>query len=184
MTKSKPRATPKGKPSSSKATGRPSSFTQKAADQICERLGIGESLRSICRDNAMPSISTVCKWLRDFPEFSQQYARAREVQADTLVDEILDIADDGSNDWMERREGENTGWKENGEALRRSQLRIDARRRLAGKMRPKKHGDKVIQEHSGPDGGPIKTEDLADMDRARAVAATFARVRATSGAGA
>lgn len=130
-----------------KATGRPSSFTQAVADLICERIADGESLRSICADDGMPRKATVFRWLGDekHTAFRDQYARAREAQADALVDEILDIADDGSNDWMEKKnaDGENIGWQENGEALRRSVLRVDARKWMAGKLRPKKYGDKI-----------------------------------------
>jgi hypothetical protein len=93
-------------------------------------------------------------------DFSNQYRRAREAQADSLVDDILSIADDARNDWM-KRNGENaTGYQENGEALRRSALRIDARKWLAGKMAPKKYGDKQTHQHAGPDGGPITLEAL------------------------
>ena len=66
--------------------GRPSTFTQKIADEICERIADGESLRSICGDDGFPTKSTVFKWLNDFPGFSDQYARAREAQADSLFD--------------------------------------------------------------------------------------------------
>lgn len=133
-------------------------FTEEIGDAICERLALGESVRSICDDEAMPSMSTVFKWLRDNEAFSQQYARAREVQADALFDDIIDIADDGRNDWMEKRnaDGENIGWQENGEALRRSQLRIDARKWMAGKLRPKKYGEKLALTDG--DGGPLKVE--------------------------
>ncbi|WP_313078333.1 terminase small subunit-like protein [Agrobacterium pusense] len=133
-------------------------FTEEVGDAICERLALGESVRSICDDEAMPSMSTVFKWLRDNEAFSQQYARAREVQADALFDDIIDIADDGRNDWMEKRnaDGENIGWQENGEALRRSQLRIDARKWMAGKLRPKKYGEKLALTDG--DGGPLKIE--------------------------
>lgn len=126
-------------------------FTQEMADIICERLADGQSLRAICVDEAMPSTSTVCKWLAAEPSFSEQYARARELQADALFDEILEIADDGQNDWMEKRnaDGENIGWSENGEALRRSALRVDARKWMAGKLQAKKYGDKLDLNHSG-----------------------------------
>lgn len=136
-------------------TGRPSSFTQEIADQICERLADGESLRSICGEDGMPAKSTVFKWLNEQKAFSDQYARARETQADSLFDEILSIADDGSNDWMLKKFGEDERWVENGEALRRSQLRVDARKWMAGKLRPKKYGEKVTQEHTGEGGGPL-----------------------------
>jgi hypothetical protein len=128
-----------------------STFTQDIADTICERIADGESLRSICADEAMPSTSTVCKWLAAEPSFSEQYARARELQADALFDEILEIADDGTNDWMERKnaDDQSIGWRENGEALRRSQLRVDARKWMAGKLQAKKYGDKLDLNHSG-----------------------------------
>src|SRR3546814_761730 len=105
------------------------SFTQEAADRICDELSAGRSLRSICLDGDMPSQSTVFRWLRDeaHEEFRQQYARARDNQADTLADEILDIADDGSNDYVGEDE------KYNGDAVARSRLRVDARKWLAGK---------------------------------------------------
>ncbi len=131
----------------------PSKFNQTTADRICERLADGESLRTICVDENMPDKATVFRWLADdqHEAFRDQYARAREAQADALVDEMIDIADDGSNDWMERKnaDGESIGWMENGEALRRSQLRIAARQWVAGKMRPKKYGDKLELEHGG-----------------------------------
>jgi hypothetical protein len=128
-----------------------STFTQDIADTICERIADGESLRSICADEAMPSTSTVCKWLAAEPSFSEQYARARELQADALFDEILEIADDGTHDWMERKnaDDQSIGWRENGEALRRSQLRVDARKWMAGKLQAKKYGDKLDLNHSG-----------------------------------
>jgi hypothetical protein len=82
-------------------------------------------------------------------EFRKQYAHARDAQADTLADEILDIADDATNDWMERKdgEGESIGWQINGDHVRRSQLRIDSRKWLAAKLAPKKYGDKQEIEH-------------------------------------
>jgi len=139
-------------------TGRPTIFSDGLAASILERLADGESLRSICADDEMPARSTVFKWLSENPIFSDQYTRAREEQADAIFDEILDIADDGSNDWMERRnsDGENIGWQENGEALRRSVLRVDARKWVAGKLRPKKYGDRQQMTLSDPDGGPVQ----------------------------
>lgn len=118
--------------------GRPADFTSETATIICDALTDGRSLRSICLDGGMPDQRTVYRWLRDdrYAEFRQQYAHAREQQADTLVDEIVDIADDGSNDYM----GDDD--KYNGDAVQRSKLRIDARKWMAGKLKPKVYGDK------------------------------------------
>src|SRR3546814_4173198 len=79
----------------------------------------------------------------------QQYARARDNQADTLADEILDIADDGSNDYVGEDE------KYNGDAVARSRLRVDARKWLAGKLAPKKYGEKIDHTLANPDGSPV-----------------------------
>lgn len=125
-----------------KKAGRSSSFTAALAEVICERLSIGQSLREICRDPKMPGLTTVMAWVRDNEEFQKQYARAREIQAEYLVDEIIAIADDGTNDWMLRQtvEGEETVLRL--EHINRSRLRIDARKWAASKMAPKKYGDK------------------------------------------
>lgn len=121
--------------------GRPSDYTQDLADRICEKLSEGESLRTVCFADDMPSARSVFRWLRDNKEFSQQYARAKQESADAMADEILDISDDGSNDWMERNYGETTVWVTNGEALQRSKLRVDTRKWLMAKMKPKKYAD-------------------------------------------
>lgn len=119
------------------------------ADHLCGEIASGRSLRSICSDDGMPCCSTVFKWLREIPGFSQQYARAREDQADALADEIQDIADDGRNDWMKANSDEDAPWRENGESVSRSKLRVEARKWIASKLKPKKYGDKLDLEHSG-----------------------------------
>jgi len=130
--------------------GRPTKFTQALAEKICDRIADRESLRSICRDDDMPAKSTVLSWLADDGKaaFRARYALAREILADGFVDELVEIADDRSNDWVEKKNaaGETTGWQENGEAIRRSQLRIATRQWVAEKLRPKKYGSKAEPE--------------------------------------
>jgi hypothetical protein len=118
-------------------------FEQSIADEICDRLIAGESLRKITLSEHMPAASTIFKWLATVPKFAEQYARARDAQADTLADEILDIADDGSNDWMGGKD-EESGSNYNGDAVARSKLRVDARKWIAAKLKPKKYGEKTL----------------------------------------
>ncbi|MEP0150001.1 terminase small subunit protein [Roseibium sp.] len=132
-----------------------SAYTEEKGDVICERIIAGESLRSICADEDMPCTTTVCKWLRDIPAFAQQYAHAREAQADTLFDDILEIADDGRNDWMARHGEDDAGWQANGEHIQRAKLRVDARKWMAGKLRPKKYGDRVAHDHGVQPDNPL-----------------------------
>ena len=136
--------------------GRPSDYSPKITTEICIRLGLGESLREICRDEHMPDKSTVMRWLASHQEFRDQYAGAREAQADYFAEEILEIADDGTNDWMERQNGDGTTYEvENREVLNRSRLRVDTRKWLMARMAPKKYGDKITQEVTGADGAPL-----------------------------
>lgn len=164
---------------------RPSLFTEELAIEICSRLASGESLRSICRDETMPGLTTTYRWLSERESFRNQYARAREDQADTLADEILEISDDGRNDWMIRvrdEDGKESGAVLNAEHIQRSRLRVDARKWIAAKLKPKKYGDKVIQEVSGIDGGPIVTRDDTPGIGAvkAALAAMLVRAQSTS----
>ncbi len=135
MTKTKP--APK-----KRKTGRPSLYTDALAAEICRRLAEGETLRSVCRDKAMPDKATILRWLADKKkaDFREQYVYAREMQADALFDEALEIADDASGDWFTDKDGKKVLDHEN---IQRSRLRVDTRKWAAGKMAPKKYGDKL-----------------------------------------
>lgn len=121
-----------------------STFTQEIADKICERLSDGESLRSICRDENMPGTTTVLRWLSTNDKFRSQYAHARELQADALADQILDISNTPVI-------GETITIKETGgqeikraDMIEHRRLQIDARKWYAGKLRPKVYGTKHV----------------------------------------
>lgn len=130
--------------------GRPSKFTEKLAAEICQRLSAGESLRAICKGESMPPEATVRNWVVDDVQgFAAQYTRAREVGLDAMADELLDISDDGTNDWMQSNDPENPGYLINGEHSSRSKLRVDARKWYLSKIAPKKYGDRTAIEHSG-----------------------------------
>ncbi len=132
--------------------GRPSQYTKELGNKICERIMNGESVRSIVKDKKMPSSSTIFRWLldEDKKEFWEHYEKARNVQAELMFEELLEIADDGTNDWMEREyDNGNTNIVLNGEAIGRSRLRVDTRKWYLSKVLPKKFGDRVELEHSG-----------------------------------
>lgn len=135
---------------------RPTDYTPEIATAICADISGGEKLGDICDANAAyPHKRTVYRWLSVHEEFRHQYARAMEDRTHAMAEELLEIADDGRNDWMEKNHGENAVWVENGEAMGRSRIRIDTRKWLMSKMAPKKYGDKITQEHQGPDGGAL-----------------------------
>jgi hypothetical protein len=92
----------------------------------------------------MPSVATVFNWLRTHKEFLEQYTRAKEESADAMAEDILDIADDATNDYMMRtgKDGKES-YQLNGEHIQRSRLRVESRKWLMAKMKPKKYGDKI-----------------------------------------
>lgn len=131
--------------------GRPSKFNQETADEICRRIAQGESLREVCRDEHMPSQAAVRGWVVDDREgFAGQYARACEQRTWLWAEELIEIVDDGSNDWMERQ-GKNgeTYTTVDSEAVQRSKLRADTRKWLLSKLLPQYFGDKTQVEHTG-----------------------------------
>lgn len=127
------------------AGGRPSIFTKELGDKICERIALGESIRTICKEEEMPSAVSIYNWLLDDDkkEFFKKYARAKDAQAELMFDELLEIADDGSNDWMTKTFGDTEIEVENKEVVNRSKLRVDTRKWYLSKVLPKKYGDKL-----------------------------------------
>lgn len=137
--------------------GRPEIYTEELALRVCEEIAsTSKSLKTICDQEGMPSVRTVLHWLRDKEDFLRQYTRAKEEQADLLVEEMIDISDDGSNDLMTITKGNETYEAENKEVVNRSKLRVETRKWIASKLKPKKYGDKVTNEITGKDGGAIQ----------------------------
>jgi hypothetical protein len=148
-------ATPPSRNAMTAPIGRPSSYTPELADLICERLADGESLRAICSEDAMPAKSTVFKWLCENPDFSDQYARARETQADSLFDDILTIADTPVIGEKTKTHPDGSVEVQTGDMIEHRRLRVDARKWMAGKLAPKKYGEKITQEVTGANGAPL-----------------------------
>ena len=128
--------------------GRPTTYNDKTANEILERRVKGESLRYIVKDDHMPVISTVFRWMSHNDEFSKQYTRAKEEQAEMLADEIIEIADE-EHTVVKSQEGQDVEVTFDSTAVARNRLRIDARKWVASKLKPKKYGDKIDHEVTG-----------------------------------
>lgn len=118
-------------------TGRPTDYTKDTADKICEKISGGLSLRAICAEDGMPARGTVYRWLIENADFQDQYARARDKQADYFAEEIIEIADSV--------EAESA-------AVAKARLQVDARKWAASKIAPKKYGDKQEIDVKSSDG--------------------------------
>lgn len=141
-------------------------YRQRIVDMVCEvTASTDKGLDKICKAFQkdildFPTEGAIRKWLRADEELSTQYARAKEDQIEKLVEQIIDISDDDSLDMSFKEDG--TPYV-NTEHIQRSKLRVDSRKWIASKLKPKKYGDKITQEVSGPDGGPIKTQNVAEL---------------------
>ena len=129
------------------AGGRPTKYSKALTSELCARIAVGNSLRKVCEAKDMPSVSTVYEWHSKYPEFSEQYARAKEDSADSDADRIEEIAEkvlDGEYEPAQARTA------------------IDAYKWTAGKKRPKRYGDKIQTEHSGNVGVTDLTDEQLD----------------------
>lgn len=131
--------------------GRPSKYTKATAEKICSYIIQGYTLRNIEAQEGMPAKTTMFRWLADdVGEFRVQYAMAKELQADLMADEITDIADDGTNDWVERKRKDGSTYIALAhEHVMRSTLRVNTRKWLMSKLIPKKYGERITQNLEG-----------------------------------
>jgi hypothetical protein len=132
--------------------GRPTRYSEELVAFICEKIATHDvGLDRLCAMyEDMPVKDTINRWMWKYPEFSDRYMKAKQHQALLMGDTILEIADDGKNDYMESfgEDGVSEGWKINGEHVSRSKLRIHARQWLAAKLAPKIYGEKLTMEQN------------------------------------
>lgn len=155
-----------------KPAGRPSLYSDELALQICERLADGETLRAVCATPGYPDERTVRRWaLDDKHPFSPQYTRARELGYHKMADDLIEIADDGTNDYVTKSNKDGSTYEAlNAEHVQRSRLRVDIRKWLLSKALPKMWGDKL--ELTGKDGKDLIPEEttMTKIEMARQIA--------------
>ena len=113
--------------------------TDELVTRILDGIIDGKSVRQICEEPGMPSRHTVQRWIAEDAEFAAKCARAREMQADNIFEEMQDVADNGNPDDVQR-----------------AKLRVSTMQWRAAKLAPKKYGDSVRAQVTGADGGPVQ----------------------------
>lgn len=160
-TKSEGKTKPRKRPAAKKVArkiGRPSLYSEAVVAEICRRLHesdgetLPESLRAICRDPKMPDVSTVVDWLNSKPDFSKRYARARELRKDALVDRVIYLSE-----MAKSQAYGDPGTGEAGAKVAAYKLEIDTIKWILSKEYARDYGDRIAQEISGPDGGPLQS---------------------------
>jgi hypothetical protein len=129
----------------SKHPGPPTVRSQELADEIVESLMEGFSMIQICNRPHMPNRSTILRWMNDDNDFATRCAQARELQADLMDDMIMELINNTTP-----------------ETSKADRIKLAAMQWRAEKLKPKKYGNKVAQEISGPNSGPIQHETVID----------------------
>jgi hypothetical protein len=157
--------------------GRPSDYNDAIAKQICTQIVEGISLRTICKQDGFPTLSTIFVWLTKHKEFQEQYALARELQAEIYADEIVELSDQPligtkvikNKHVIKTKRGERRADEVIvGDNVERSKLQVDARKWVAVKLLRKKYGDekdagerkdRLNELEDVFRAGPVKTEE-------------------------
>lgn len=140
-----------------KKLGRPPKITKEIEEQILDRLALGESARSISRDEDMPSWTTLCKHRRTNEAFAYQYSLSKQEGIETKIDEVNELIRDESKDYQIDSKGET---KSDNTCIMRHRLIADMVKWEASKLFPKQYGEKVAQEITGPEGAPLQLPAL------------------------
>ena len=110
---------------------KPVPFSIEVFAEVCNRIAEGRSLRSVCKDDGMPSTSGFMKWVKKDVSLVEQYARAMEDRADVLFEETIEIADSATP-----------------ETVNVARLQVDTRKWYLGKVNPKVYGDSSRLDHT------------------------------------
>lgn len=138
--------------------GRPSDYTPELGEEICDAIATSSyGITTLCKAHEhWPDKVTIYRWIAKIPEFCNQYTQAKKAQAELMVDEMIEIADQTVFDTYVNDEGKLVP---DHEYMQRSRLRIDTRKWMACKLIPKVYGDRVHNKVSGDeDGPPVKVE--------------------------
>ena len=132
-------------PMAATTMGRPTKYSATIAERICQELMMGKSVRTVCADKNMPSASTLYSWLSEKPDFLEQYTRAKELAMLLMGEELLDIADDYSNDLIKI----GNHYVANRANMKRIRLRIRVRKLRMSQLQLKKYAN-LVQDAPKP----------------------------------
>mgnify|MGYP000865898009 CR=1 FL=1 len=125
------------------SAGRPTTYNQEIAIKICEKIAEGMSLRSVCRLEGMPHLSTVFAWIRDHKEFSDQYAKATTIRTDAQHEDLMELGDEAIS------LAQSVDFKASNAVVSAVKLKADNLKWSMARMQPKKYGEKMDVAHSG-----------------------------------
>lgn len=155
-----PRRTPRPSPEPKRApgkqaTGRVRTYSNSFLQTICDRIANGETYMAMERKGEAPDWATFYRRMNQSSDLRSAYAAAQQARTARWAEELTEISDDGTNDYVIRIGRNGKAYEAlNDEHVRRSTLRVDTRKFLLSKLMPRVYGDRI--EHTGAGGGPIE----------------------------
>lgn len=154
--------------------GRPSKRTPEIIERVIAGLRKGTPLTVICEPDDMPCDDSIRIWAESDEGLSRDIARARLAGHDRIAWETLTIADTPVEGIVEKT-GKDGVEVTRADMLGHRKLQVETRLKLLAKWDPKRYGDRIAQEISGPDGGPIQQQAVRSKEEAEAFAAMMAK---------
>lgn len=151
--------------------------TEKMSE-ILEWIAHGKPLREYCRIEGNPAFRTVYDWIDKDKEFAARFAQARDVGADVIAEEALEIIDtfpvEAVSDSGSRLDSAHVAWLKN---------RAEMRLKLLAKWNPKKYGDRTVL--AGDPDNPLMEpmDDTQRVAKLQAILATAQARKAKNGGG-
>lgn len=123
--------------------GRPKIFKQELADEICLRVGKGQSLNKICQDDHIPCRATIYSWMQENNHFLNNYVKAKADSADAHAEKIMELS------FMEGVDEKDPKYYYDAQGNKRVdaqllKVQIDALKWTASKLKPKKYGSDAL----------------------------------------
>lgn len=123
----------------------------------------GKTLRAYCRQDGKPSYGTVYDWLEEDAEQNSRFAHARDLGEAQILQECLEIADNTQIGEIVTQKPDGSQEIKTADMIEHRKLRIETRLKLLAKWNPKKYGDKVQQEVSGPGGAAVPVSITVEL---------------------
>jgi hypothetical protein len=140
--------------------GRPTKRTDEVVNRILDGLSEGTPLTIVCKPEDMPATRTVYDWMSEDADLSARIARARDAGWDKIAVDAMTIADT-PQEGIEHTDTPDGPRIKRGDMLGHRRLQVETRLKLLAKWDPKRYGDKITQEISGPDGAPIQSQAVS-----------------------
>jgi hypothetical protein len=134
-------------------------YSDSLAQEICERIAVGELLINICEDAHLPTMRRTNQWMHEHTEFAQLYQSAINDRLSVFEEQVIQIADDMRHDFRTVIKNGQEKRVPDPDMVARAKLRIDVRFRHLKAGRPQKWGDATTLTVKNDD--PFDTSNMS-----------------------